>query len=288
MIVEARLDTLVRSCLAATARLPKPDQVAKKLAPFAPATVSITQLRELVALAFTRVTDDDPEPAPWKQLVESAIPAEVLGADRVGFRARDVWVAAIVGAHLGVWSGDGAPPKLGPLCDALVWRELGLTTKPAKCPDEIRAMFVRKHLATPVTGKAETALRLLAASLVRAPRAETKLLREALVRMWLVGGSLGAASFADDLRRVALAAREGVFGDRKVFLASVHRELVRLPAWSSLSLDEFKRRVLVEHRAGNVELARADLVGAMDPALVHASETIGDGARFHFLVREMA
>jgi hypothetical protein len=40
------------------------------------------------------------------------------------------------------------------------------------------------------------------------------------------------------------------------------------------------------HRQRELELARADLVAAMDPTLVAASETRTDGATFHFIVRE--
>ena len=49
--------------------------------------------------------------------------------------------------------------------------------------------------------------------------------------------------------------------------------------------DELKERLFEAHRRGELELARADLVAAMDPALVAASEMFGGGARFHFIVR---
>lgn len=48
---------------------------------------------------------------------------------------------------------------------------------------------------------------------------------------------------------------------------------------------QFKQKLLEAHRAGKLHLARADLVGAMDPEAVAASETkLGDMATFHFVV----
>ena len=66
------------------------------------------------------------------------------------------------------------------------------------------------------------------------------------------------------------------FGDRKVFLSTVPGVDVRDLEWRAL-LDELRR-------AGLLIFARADLVAAMDPALVAASEWNMDGATAHFLV----
>ena len=98
-------------------------------------------------------------------------------------------------------------------------------------------------------------------------------------------------SFQAPLNRVALvhpATREGWFGDRKVFVSAVWHELRGEPRWSALTLDDFKARLVAAHRAGELVLARADLVAAMDPELVAASEITADGASFHFIVKEPA
>lgn len=95
-----------------------------------------------------------------------------------------------------------------------------------------------------------------------------------------------ARSLIADVRAIADAAREGVFGDRKVFISAVWDALRAMPAWASLELDELKARLVAAHRSRELVLARADLVAAMDPALVAASEAITDGATFHFVVRE--
>ena len=69
-------------------------------------------------------------------------------------------------------------------------------------------------------------------------------------------------------------------------MSAVWDELRRDPPWDALALDDFKARLVAAHRAGELTLARADLVAAMDPALVAASEIAADGASFHFLVKE--
>jgi len=79
---------------------------------------------------------------------------------------------------------------------------------------------------------------------------------------------------ATALRRDAV--QHGVkFGDRKVFLGSIPSIDLADPdcrAW----LDDLRR-------TGRVAFARADLVAAMDPALVATSEWRLAGATYHFL-----
>ena len=65
------------------------------------------------------------------------------------------------------------------------------------------------------------------------------------------------------------------FGDRKVFLATIPGVDLADPEWPHLLEDV--------RRAGLLTFARADLVAAIDPALVAASEWRLDGATYHFL-----
>jgi hypothetical protein len=227
----------------------------------------------------------------WPQLAERVLPALPLGisADdgkrQARLAGRDAWAAAIVGRSLGLWL-DGPPPSLAGVCDALTWRELGLPGKPKRCPPEIRALFVQRQLSSDA-GPPERLARVLAAREVGAPRPELRALRDALVRCWLAGRAIYAPSFADAaLDAAATTARDGWFGDRKVFVSALWDELRKRPAWAALALDDFKARLLAAHRAGALTLARADLVAAMDPALVAASEIATDGASFHFVVKE--
>jgi hypothetical protein len=253
----------------------------------------------------------------WKQLADGVLPGLALGIDagdakaRARLDGRDAWAAAIAGRALGVWRA-GPPPSPSALCDALVWQELGLAGPPKRCPPELRAHFARRRTGGEMAPP-ERLLRMYAARAVDAPRVELQALRDGLVRLWLAGRELGAGTEAAagppapapapaasppapaaepgreliaEVRAVADAAREGVFGDRKVFISAVWDALRARPAWASLELDELKARLVAAHRSGELVLGRADLVAAMDPARVAASETrIGD-ATFHFVLRE--
>ena len=80
----------------------------------------------------------------------------------------------------------------------------------------------------------------------------------------------------DFARRVQEAARSspsGWFGDGKVFIAHVWRALREDPAFRGMDDAGFKLRLIEAHRAGLLELGRADLVEAMDPDDVRESAT---------------
>lgn len=224
----------------------------------------------------------------WPQLAERVLPA--LGLDIAAddhrrqsrLAGRDAWAAAIVARSLGLW-GDGPPPSLPAVCDALAWRELGLPGKPKRCPEEIRALFVQRQLGSDA-GPPERLVRVLAAREVGAPRPELRALRDALVRRWLA--ATDPPSFSSAVQAAVAATRDGWFGDRKVFVSAVWDELRQRSPWAQLALDDFKARLVAAHRAGQVTLARADLVAAMDPALVAASEIAAEGASYHFIVKE--
>jgi hypothetical protein len=220
---------------------------------------------------------------------------------------RDTWAAAIVARAQGLWT-KGPPPTLPKVCDALTWRSLGLTGTPKACPAEVRAHFLRALIEIDAVPP-ERMVRQLAAKLIGAPRADLKALRLALIQSWLTGREPGTQpamrpapgdpkvesahlltiqepSLIDAVRSAAREARDGVFGDRKVFISSVWDALRATPPWSQLDLDDFKARLVSAHRQRQLELARADLVAAMDPMLVAASETRTDGATFHFIIRD--
>jgi hypothetical protein len=230
--------------------------------------------------------------ATWTQLADRILPALALGVGPDDTKAlskltsRDAWAAAIVSRIRGYWT-QGPPPSMSAVCDAVAWQRLGLTGKPKRLPSEVRSLFLQQELAAPAAPP-DRLVRQLAARDLGVPRADARALREGLVRTWLGGRLVGAPRpLTEQVHAIARGAREGVFGDRKVFISEVWRELRRDPAYASLTLDEFKGHLLSAHRAGQLVLARADLVAAMNPELVAASETVSDGASFHFIVREM-
>jgi hypothetical protein len=104
-----------------------------------------------------------------------------------------------------------------------------------------------------------------------------------------------------DLVRRALAAVQdaGRFGDRKVFISSLWIQMRGIEAQTGgtltdgATIEHFKAWLLrarlltrdgTEDGARLLVLCRADLVAAMDPARVAASETLTDGAAFHFVL----
>jgi hypothetical protein len=88
----------------------------------------------------------------------------------------------------------------------------------------------------------------------------------------------------------------GRFGQRKVFIAGLWRAMLHVDAAAVRRLAggefvTFKRWLVGAQRLRSesertplVVLARADLVAAMDRALVADSETLADGASYHFLL----
>lgn len=328
-VAVAALEALIVARARMAGRAQALGDLVKPLARFAPAELTPAAWREQLAHtagallaagvldAGYRLADPDElvrrigrtSARSWPQLADCVLPALGLGvaADDGKLHARlagrDAWAAAIVGRALGLWT-TGLPPSLPSLCDALAWRELGLPGKPRRCPPEVRAVFVQRRLGSE-PGPPERLVRVLAAREAGAPRAELRVLRDALVRCWLAGRSLGQPraqepatttasppAFASDVLAAAAHAARGRFGDRKVFVSAIWDQLRGDPRWaarwSAVSLDELKRRLVAAHRAGELVLARADLVAAMDPELVSASEIAADGATFHFVIKEPA
>ncbi len=94
-----------------------------------------------------------------------------------------------------------------------------------------------------------------------------------------------ASDFATTVLEIARQVGPG-FGDRKVFIGDIWKAAQKIQSMRALGEPEFKRRLVAAHRASQLVMARADLVGAMDPNKVAASETVTDGATFHFVVIE--
>ena len=150
-------------------------------------------------------------------------------------------------------------------------------------------LLVNRALGGGRSHELDQALRLLAAKHVGARRADAEGLRSAVVRRFVDGEAEAAssaapageplASFASRVVAAARASTTGRFGDHKVFISHVHRSL----GDASLDLEGFKARLVDAQRAASSSSARADLVEAMAPADVEASETRYLGATFHFV-----
>lgn len=301
-LIADRVDLVVLARIATSTKRPSTASIASATRRFSPTTFDPRAWTQAVEESVQRTESLDPakevtrrcamrEKPTWKRFAERLFPALGLGLapsdDKTIARlsGRDEWTAAIAARALGLWT-TGPAPSLSVVCDAYAWRCLGLSGRPKRCPPEVRAVFLQRELQSDA-GPPDRLLRLYVARVIEAPRSELRVMRDALVRNWLLGKSVVATTaFADDVRTAARSANHGVFGHRKVFISAVWDELRRAGQWSSLSIADFKSRLLDAQRAGDVELARADLVAAMDPHLVAASETLADGASFHFIVRE--
>lgn len=89
--------------------------------------------------------------------------------------------------------------------------------------------------------------------------------------------------FAREVLSAAAASSSGWFGEDKVFISHVWASYAHRPGSRVRDLDAFKHRLVEAHRANLLTLIRADLVEAMDPKDVAASETRYLNATFHFL-----
>lgn len=325
-VVPARLDDLVFARAATARQPQSSADIARATRVYAPATFEDARWANAIADSVERLRTSnalDPQQraiggstaaarrfrlsgaVTWKRIVHRIVPGLALGIPgddaKSHNRLKDSrgWAAAVIGRAQGLWR-QGPPPTWTSTCDAIVWRSLHLTGNVKRTPPEIRAHFVGLVLGAD-SGPPDRMIRLLAARETGAARADLRALREALVRRWLCGQEItstvhpvGAATvpssdlttFATAVREAAASSTDGVFGGRKVFIASVWRTVRGHSAAQGLSLDEFKRRLIAAQKAGLVILARADLVSAMDPDAVRESETVHLEARYHFVERE--
>jgi hypothetical protein len=77
---------------------------------------------------------------------------------------------------------------------------------------------------------------------------------------------------------------DGRFGAEKVFVSAIWRRIEHDTRLPNLSFDRFKTWLVTANRDQLLDLARADVVGAMDPKLVAESAIEDLGATFHFVI----
>lgn len=237
----------------------------------------------------------------WQEVRDKYLPAVVLETAKAPTTS-DGLQAKLLAPQLGV-EDRGSMSKL---LDDVVASELGIPPGPLTL-EKIRAHLLARRAGVEARGKAREIAARLAAKALRAPRGDLKHLRIGLLRKWAAGDAhdalTSAASSApltspvqapeppttiDDGEFASLVqdaahdvGPDGRFGSQKVFISAVWEQLhERL----DISLDELKRRLLDANRRGALSLARADLVGAMDPSIVARSEIADANASFHFVI----
>lgn len=282
-----------------------------EIAPSRAATASVAtlaSLRERRLLSGTRLTDSGAhalrsvfglsrKPA-WTAVrlrylpmlaagVEQRIPGPTKRRDR-----SDPSVLLILRTKFGI----GEAPNVTAVCDALVANELGMPVG-ALTLDAIRAHVLARWGGVAAGGSPEAvAKRIVSES---AGDAVLTLARQGLRRrvepLEVQTGQIALPATSprpapeDNLLSAVREVlpkigSEGRFGSEKVFVSALwHRiEPARRPG--ELSLDLFKRWLVTANRDGWLQLARADLVGAMDPKQVAESEIRDRGATFHFVL----
>jgi hypothetical protein len=93
-------------------------------------------------------------------------------------------------------------------------------------------------------------------------------------------------AFAATVQALARTAPIGRWGENKVFINHVWHAFRAEPNFPRMDLAAFKERLVEAHRHGLLRLERADLVEAMNPDDVRASETPYLTATYHFILIE--
>jgi hypothetical protein len=195
----------------------------------------------------------------------------------------------------------GAAASLKSAVEALACKELGF-------PDEtsveaVKARVLSKLLGTDERLPLKEIQKQLPRVAVGARNSKPEALRDALLQRWAdpSGAARPAAepetepehverfdlpTFARTVQAAARNSPAGRFGDNKVFINHVWRQLRNEPSFPHLDLAAFKNALAEANHAGLVRLSRADLVQVMDPADVQESETRYLDAVFHFILLE--
>jgi hypothetical protein len=198
-------------------------------------------------------------------------------------------------------------PKLDDAIDALAWKLIGFEGVAGKFDAKaVKTALLNRELGDGRAADFKKAASRLVARRAGARRDDAKELRDAVLRDWLdrdgqarIEGQpprlearpaeprtrppLDPAALAERVKAAARACPTGRFGDHKVFIAHVWDRLRDEPDLAGMDLDGFKRALAEANNLRLLDLARADLVQAMDPEDVRRSEIQYLNATFHFI-----
>ncbi|WP_437479022.1 hypothetical protein WME75_31955 [Sorangium sp. So ce1014] len=171
----------------------------------------------------------------------------------------------------------GQAPSLSRVLGAVAWSAIGVTTADPFTLEAGMRVLLSRQADAPPQGTLKQAIDLLV-------RKASALGTEARGLLAPQAAPLPAdeSAFAARVLEAAQASKSGRFGDNKVFISHVLRRLAE-DGVATGDADAFKARLVSAHRRGLLALNRADLVEAMDPADVDASETRYLSTTFHFV-----
>ena len=195
------------------------------------------------------------------------------------------------------------PPDMTTVVDTWLCKSLGVPARTKLSLDVIRGALLSKELGISVRALS-TVVNIAAASLSGAASGDDAAVADALVSRWLFDSSPApapmrpppaprpASRVAAPVELVAARALQAAagpdahqYGPNKVFIGSVWRALADDPLIAHLGEAAFKQQLAEAHRRGLLKLGRADLVAAMDPGEVSASEIVHQNATYHFILR---
>lgn len=188
-------------------------------------------------------------------------------------------------------------PTISSALHALAWKQLH-TAHHVEVP--AGKDFTWKHVlrATLMPDLHGEPVERLPAMVAHARNTGTNELRDAIIRQWLDRQEAGRgqpsenaeshppsdlAEFATRVRELARTSPTGRFGDNKVFLSHLWERFQEQARDNGISREEFNRRLVEANRQNLLTLSRADLVGAMAPQDVQASEIRLSDTTYHFL-----
>lgn len=225
----------------------------------------------------------------WSDLKREALPI-LIGQG-------DASAESLVARELGV-KADGLSSSR--IADTWLAKKLELGNRKVTW-GSVKTSLVARELGVPLRPKLEDVMRLAAAKAAGAKSGRTEDIVTALTHRWLEGESTrssvepaGDAAEAESanidptrlLGKVRAAAKGPAakrFGSSKVFISSVWEALRADRELREIGEEGFKQLLVDAHRRGDIVLARADLVTAMDPKDVLASETRHLNSVYHFI-----
>ncbi|KYG02991.1 hypothetical protein BE21_53760 [Sorangium cellulosum] len=223
--------------------------------------VSWPEIKDLVAARML-----DAETSATKGRREIAV--DVPPAD-----AASIATLLVSAFHLNLGQAPSLPRVLG----AVAWRSIGVTTADPFTVEAVMRVLLSRQADAPPQGTLKQAIDLLVKKASALGTGARGLLAPQTAPL-----PADEPAFAARVLEAARASKSGRFGDNKVFISHVLQRLAE-DGVAIGDADAFKARLVSAHRRGLLALNRADLVEAMDPADVDASETRYLSTTFHFV-----
>jgi hypothetical protein len=242
--------------------------------------------------------DDLPPRTTWSTLQARFLLPVALGkatapeAERKRLNSRDKLAALLLTRSQQLPAGASASLKNA--LEAIVCQHLGF--KDLSSLEELKEVVLSQRLKTPERLTSKQLLKYVPRILLNTGKDGLPALREAALAGWAEAVApngrspastpreLDLPAFTASVLAAASACPSGWFGDNKVFINHVWRQLRTHLAHKALELPEFKRLLLEASHQRLLVLSRADLVQLMPAQDVDESTTSDQHATFHFIL----